>query len=260
MSWASVYLGGTVSQRQRVASQDLELVDEMSRGLHSSVAVVIALEDLGEDAQVFGGRSREGVHQPQKVQRRHRFLVLWLLLLLFLIIFFLEVVQLELRDEDVLHPQQIRRRAPGLRNGHQIRRLRNVDELLLRRLLFSLPQPVLPARQVERGHGDARQMLGLRTHLGQEAVDVGDGVEEDVRGQIVPDFEAAEDVGGAVAHAASDAAGDFDLVGRAAEGSVARFGRQSGVEPGQGGADHAVVDEVNADNAVAAKRKGNHDF
>lgn len=37
-------------------------------------------------------------------------------------------------------------------------------------------------------------MLGAHLHLGQEAIDEIDGGEENVVGEVVPDFEAAQDV------------------------------------------------------------------
>ena len=52
-----------------------------------------------------------------------------------------------------------------------------------------------------------RAPLPTHLHLGEEPVDAGHRVEEDVRGQIVPDLEAAQDVRRPVPHAAGDGAG-----------------------------------------------------
>ena len=63
----------------------------------------------------------------------------------------------------------------------------------------------MPAGQVEGGDGDAGEVLRLRLHLGQEAVDARHRPEEDLRGQVVPHLEAAQHVRAPVAHPARDA-------------------------------------------------------
>lgn len=58
--------------------------------------------------------------------------------------------------------------------------------------------------QDERSNGDARHVLRSDLHLGEEAIDEIDGVEQDVFWQIVPDFEAAQDVSGSIARSNRD--------------------------------------------------------
>ena len=71
----------------------------------------------------------------------------------------------QLVGEDGLHPEEVRGRAPGLGDGDQVpgvgddegRRPWGLLELLLD----------LGARQVERGHRDAGQVLGLGLRTGK---------------------------------------------------------------------------------------------
>ena len=126
-------------------------------------------------------------------------------------------LQVELGDEDGLHPEQVGGGAAGLADGDQVGGVGHGEALVLRP-----GRPVVPAGQVEGGDGDAGEVLRLRLHLGQEAVDARHRPEEDLRGQVVPHLEAAQHVRAPVAHPARDA-----QVGVAAalRGGVAGRGR-----------------------------------
>ena len=108
-------------------------------------------------------------------------------------------LQVELGDEDGLHPEQVGGRAAGLADGDQVCGVGHGEAALL------LRSPVVPAGQVEGGDGDAGEVLRLRLHLGQEAVDARHRPEEDLRGQVVPHLEAAQHVRAPVPHPARDA-------------------------------------------------------
>lgn len=58
--------------------------------------------------------------------------------------------------------------------------------------------------QVERADADARNVLRLHLHLGEEPIDEVDGGVQHIAGQLVPDLQAAQHVGGAVARSNGD--------------------------------------------------------
>lgn len=175
----------------RVASEDLQA--------HLEVVQRHAGIEEGADAHFVGGILEDVVEQAQAGERRDRRLV---------------HLDAQFVGDDVGHSLQIARRTATLikrtqetKSWIQMLRLicifefytylRNSHQIL--RVHFRRTQ--LGDGQIEWADADARNVLRLDLHLGEESIDQIDGGVQHVAGQLVPHLQATQHMGGSVARA-----------------------------------------------------------